>query len=92
LTYNVQAEPARPGDRGNARRVSVEVIGPGFPGVPPTPSEVRLRVLTTGVLVDRAEQALLDQIQIENAQPIDLEVVRRPLVPGASQSFQRSDE
>jgi len=29
-----------------AKRAVVDVIGPGFPGAPPTPSEVRFRVLT----------------------------------------------
>jgi hypothetical protein len=29
-------------------RATVDVIGPGFPGAPPTPSEVRFRVLAAG--------------------------------------------
>jgi hypothetical protein len=37
--------PARATDSANARRASLEIIGPGFPGVPPTPSEVRFKVV-----------------------------------------------
>jgi len=39
------AGPATPSDGASARRAIVDVIGPGFPGAPPTPSEVRFRVL-----------------------------------------------
>jgi hypothetical protein len=39
------AGPATPSDGASVRRAIVDVIGPGFPGAPPTPSEVRFRVL-----------------------------------------------
>ncbi len=52
------AAPAKPTESANARRAVVEVIGPGFPGAPPTPSEVRFRVL--------AADPTRTQISIEN--------------------------
>jgi hypothetical protein len=52
------AAPAWPSDSASARRALVEVIGPGFPGAPPTPSEVRFRVL--------AADPMSTQIGIEN--------------------------
>jgi hypothetical protein len=40
------AAPAASSSSATTRRAAVEVIGPGFPRAPPTPSEVRFRVLT----------------------------------------------
>jgi hypothetical protein len=71
------AAPAKPTDSANARRAIVEVIGPGFPGAPPTPSEVRFRVL--------AANPTNTQIVIENLSAV---ASSRPLVvatPGAYQ-------
>jgi len=45
-------------DDTTAKRAVVDVIGPGFPGAPPTPSEVRFRVL--------ADSPTSTQIAIEN--------------------------
>jgi hypothetical protein len=58
-----------PTEGASARRAVVEVIGPGFPGVPPTPSEVRFGVL--------AAYPTSTQIGIENLSAI---AAGKPLV------------
>ena len=49
---------ATSGGGATTRRAVVDVIGPGFPGTPPTPSEIRFRVL--------AAEPTRTQIGIEN--------------------------
>ena len=63
------AAPGASSGSATARRAIVDVIGPGFPGAPPTPSEVRFRVL--------AADPTNTQIGIENLSAV---AASRPLV------------
>ena len=71
------AAPAASNSSATARRAVVEVIGPGFPGAPPTPSEVRFRVL--------AADPTNTQIGIENLSAV---AASRPLVVASPAAHQ----
>ena len=71
------AGSAKLSDGSSVRRAIVEVIGPGFPGAPPTPSEVRFRVL--------AANPTKTQIGIENLSAV---AASRPLVVPTPGTYQ----